>query len=84
MKADQSQYVDPHRHNCDTYHLFIGNAPDYTGLTGEMVIDGKQSIVASPAAVHVPEGIPHYYRLIGGSGKFFNIVPKGNYNESLL
>jgi 2-isopropylmalate synthase len=84
VKADQSQYVDPHRHNCDTYHLFIGNGPDYTGLTGEMVIDGKESIVASPAAVHVLEGVPHYYRLIGGSGKFFNVVPKGNYNESLL
>ncbi|MGH7773983.1 MAG: hypothetical protein ACREQA_17305 [Candidatus Binatia bacterium] len=84
VKPTQSKYVDKHRHNCDSYHLFIGNEPDLTGLKAEVVIGDQKSVVESPAAVHVPEEIPHTYRLIGGSGKFFNIVPKGSYNESLI
>lgn len=84
VEPTQAKYVDEHRHNCPTYHLFIGNEPDLTGLRAEMVIADERSFVESPAAVHVPEGIPHYYRLIGGSGKFFNIVPQGSYNESLI
>jgi hypothetical protein len=84
LKADQAKYVDEHRHNCHTYHLFIGNEPDLTGLRAEMVIAGSKSLLESPAAVHVPEGVPHCYRLVGGSGKFFNIVPKGSYNDSLI
>lgn len=84
VKPLQLKYVDKHRHICDSYYLFIGNKPDLTGLKAEVVIDGKKSNVASPAAAYVPERVLHHYRLIGGSGKFFNIVPKGNYNESLL
>lgn len=84
VKPTQAEYVDQHRHNCDTYHLFIGNQPDLSGLRAEMVIDGQKSAIESPAAVHVPKGIPHCYRLIGGSGKFFNIVPVGSYNDSLI
>lgn len=84
VQPTQSKYVDPHRHNCDTYHLFIGNEPDLSGLRAEMVIADEKTVVESPAAVHVPEGVPHYYRLTGGSGKFFNIVPTGIYNDSLI
>ena len=84
VKAIQLKYVEQHAHNCDSYHLFIGNRPDFTGLKAEVVIEGEKSIVESPAAAYVPEGVLHYYRLIGGSGKFFNIVSKGKYNESLI
>jgi len=84
VKPTQAKYVDRHRHNCDTYHLFIGNETDFTGLRAEVIIDDQTSVIESPAAVYVPEGVPHCYRLIGGSGKFFNIVPKGSYNESLI
>ena len=84
VQATQPNYVDTHRHNCETYHLLIGNDPDLSGLRAEVVIEEQKSVVDSPAAVYVPQGISHYYRLIGGSGKFFNIVPKGSYNESLI
>lgn len=84
VQATQPNYVDQHRHRCDTYHLFIGNRSDLTGLRAEMVMAGQKSAVESPAAVYVPEGVPHCYRLTGGSGRFFNIVPMGTYDDSLM
>jgi len=84
VRPTQANYVDKHRHSCDSYHLLIGNETDLSGLRAEMVIGEEVSIVESPAAVYVPERIPHCYRLIGGSGQFFNMVPKGSYNDSLI
>ena len=84
VKASQASYVDKHRHNCDTYHIAIGIGPELNGLTIEFVIGDEKITTESPLGVHIPAGVPHYQRIVGGSGHFFNFVPKGNYNESLI
>jgi hypothetical protein len=84
IKPTQVEYVDKHTHNCDTYHILIGKGPELTGLKAEFFMGSKKVVVESPVGVHVPPRVPHSQRMIGGSGHFFNIVPKGNYNESLM
>lgn len=84
VQSNQVEYIDRHSHNCDSYYLFIGDNPDLTGVQAEVAIGDKISQIESPTSVYIPQGILHHYRLTGGSGKFFSIVPKGNYNESLL
>ncbi len=32
VKPTQANYVDMHRHNCDTQHIAIGTGPELTGL----------------------------------------------------
>jgi hypothetical protein len=76
--------VDKHTHNCDTYHIVIGKGPELTGLKAEFVIGGEKVVVESPAGVHVPARVAHSQRMIEGSGHFFNFVPRGDYNGSLL
>lgn len=84
VKPTQADYVDEHTHNCDTYHILIGTGEELTGLKAEFVIGGQKVALESPVGVHVPAGVPHSQRLAGGSGHFLNIVPKGNYNKSLI
>jgi len=84
VKPAQAEYVDRHTHNCDTYHILIGPGPDLGGLKAEFTIGGEKTTVESPVGVHIPAGVPHSQRMAEGSGRFFNIVPKGNYNESLV
>ncbi|MDO8339153.1 MAG: hypothetical protein Q7T16_00685 [Candidatus Burarchaeum sp.] len=84
VKTTQPRYVDLHAHNCPSYFLFIGNRPNLSGLKAKVVIGGKETLVESPAAAFVPSGIKHYPQIVGGSGKFFSIVPKGKYDESLI
>ncbi|HUK41914.1 MAG TPA: hypothetical protein VLX11_12735, partial [Candidatus Acidoferrales bacterium] len=84
VAATQADYVDKHRHNCDTYHIAIGTGPDLTGLKVEFVVGDEKVIAESPVGVHVPAGTPHSQRIVGGSGHFFNFVPKSNYNDGLM
>jgi hypothetical protein len=84
VSSTQANYVDKHRHNCDTYHISIGTGPDLTGLKLEFTIDGQTAIAESPCGVHIPAGTPHSQRIVGGSGHFFNFVPKSNYSDGLL
>ncbi|HXG51390.1 MAG TPA: hypothetical protein VNN77_08310 [candidate division Zixibacteria bacterium] len=84
LEATQTGYVDRHTHNCDTYHITVGAGENLTGLRTEFVIGDQKTVVDSPVAVHVPAGVPHSQRLIGGSGQFFNFVPRGAYNRSLV
>jgi len=83
VEPTQANYVDKHTHNCDTYHIAIGPGPDLTGLTIEFAIGDEKVICESPLGVHIPAGTPHSQRIVGGSGHFFNFVPKSNYNDSL-
>jgi hypothetical protein len=80
----QAAYVDKHTHNCDTYHIAIGTGPNFSGLQIEFVIGDEKVTVESPVGVHVPVNVPHSQRIVGGSGRFFNFVPKANYNDSLV
>jgi mannose-6-phosphate isomerase-like protein (cupin superfamily) len=84
VKPTQVEYVDKHTHNCDTYHILIGTGSDLSGLKAGFVIGEEEVVVESPVGVHVPAGVPHSQRLMEGSGHFFNIVPKGDYNDSLI
>jgi hypothetical protein len=84
IKETQASYVDKHTHNCDTYHIVIGTGENLTGLKTEFVIGDHKAVVESPAGVHIPAGVPHSQRMVGGSGHFFNFVPRGNYNDSLV
>lgn len=84
VKPTQGEYVDPHTHNCDTYHILIGRGAELGGLKAEFVIGGEKLVVESPAGVHVPAKVPHSQRIIEGSGHFFNFVPRSNYNDSLM
>jgi len=84
LKTTQADYVDKHTHNCDTYHIVIGTGENLTGLKTEFVIGDETLVADSPVGVHIPAGVPHSQRMVGGSGHFFNFVPKSNYNDSLL
>jgi mannose-6-phosphate isomerase-like protein (cupin superfamily) len=84
LKPTQVDYVDKHTHNCDTYHIVIGTGQNFTGLTTEFVIGDEKVVAESPVGVHIPAGVPHSQRMVGGSGHFFNFVPKANYNDSLI
>jgi len=84
VRPTQVPYVDKHTHNCDTYHILIGTGSELTGLKAEFVIGEEKVIVESPVGVHVPASVPHSQRLMEGSGHFFNIVPKGSYDDSLI
>ncbi|HWP24245.1 MAG TPA: hypothetical protein VNM15_08740 [Candidatus Binatia bacterium] len=84
VAPSQASYVDRHTHRCDTQHIAIGIGPELTGLKIEFQIGDQKAVVESPVGVHIPAGTPHSQRIIEGSGHFFNFVPKGNYNDSLL
>ena len=84
VQPTQADYVQPHTHNCDTYHIVIGTGAELRGLKTEFVVDGERTVVESPVGVHIPAGMPHSQRMVEGTGHFFNFVPKGNYNDSLL
>ena len=84
VQSTQANYVDKHTHNCDTYHITIGTGPELTGLTVEFIIRDQKIIAESPVGVHIPAGTPHSQRIVGGSGHFFNFVPKSFYNDGLL
>lgn len=84
VKPSQANYVELHRHNCDTQHIAIGSGPELAGLKIEFTIAGETTVVESPVGVNIPAGTPHTQRIIEGTGHFFNFVPKGNYNDGLI
>lgn len=77
-------HVDPHSHSCDSLFMFLGREDGLTGLTVEVMLDGQSRTVLSPAAVFIPAGVEHSYRVVGGSGLYVNHVLAGDYNSSLL
>jgi len=77
-------HVDAHRHVCDSLFMFIGKEAELKGLTVEVLFDGETQVIESPAAVFIPAGIEHSYRVLHGSGLYVNHVLSGNYNASLL
>lgn len=84
VASTQANYVEQHRHNCDTYHISIGTGPELTGLTVEFVIGDEKVVAESPVGVHIPAGTPHSQRIVVGSGHFLNFVPKSHYNDGLM
>src|SRR5262249_21851774 len=84
VRPTQADYVEPHTHNCDTYHIAIGAGPELSGLKNEFVIAGARTLAESPVGVHIPAGVSHSQRIVEESGHFYNFVPKSNYNDSLV
>ena len=84
VQPSQANYVDMHRHNCDTQHIAIGAGPELTGLKIEFQVRDEKVVVESPVGVNIPAGTPHTQRIIEGSGHFFNFVAKSNYNDGLM
>lgn len=84
QKQPAAGHVDPHRHSCDSLFLFLGHGEGLTGLTVEVLLDREQRTVQSPAAMFIPAGAKHSYRVLGGSGLYINHVLAGDYNSSLL
>jgi len=78
-------HVAPHEHEYESMNLFKGNNPDMTGLECEMFLDGQWYPIHSPQAVRIPPHLIHTYRLISGSGEYWNIVltPGANYNQTI-
>ena len=54
VPENQPTYVDIHRHNCNSYYLFIGDNEDLSGLEAEIVIEGNKKIIESPSSVVIP------------------------------
>lgn len=77
-------HVDPHVHHCDSLFGFLGDGPDFTGLTVEVELGGETRTLRSPASVFIPAGELHSYRAVEGAGTYLNYVLAGSYNESLL
>lgn len=77
-------HVDIHRHKCDSLFLFLGKDPSMAGLTVIVTIENDEKVVHSPAAIFIPAGLRHTYRILEGSGFYINHVLSGNYNDSLL
>ncbi len=77
-------HVDRHTHTCDSLFVFLGDQPDLTGLSVEVVIGDRTFGLDSPASVFVPAGVEHTYGVRCGGGLFINHVLSGSYNESLL
>ena len=84
VQPSQADYVDKHRHNCDTQHIAVGTGPELTGLKVAFQIGDEKIIVESPVGVNIPAGTPHSQRIIDGSGHFFNFVPKSDYDDGLM
>ena len=80
----QANYVELHRHNCDTQHIAIGTGAGLSGLKIEFQIGDDKVVVESPVGVNIPAGTRHSQRIVEGSGHFFNFVPKRNYNDGLM
>lgn len=77
-------HVDAHRHNVDSFFLFLSNNPDMSGLSVEVALGKEKFKVDSPACVFIPSGLAHSYRVLSGEGLFVNTVFSGSYNDSLL
>jgi 2-isopropylmalate synthase len=78
-------HVAPHSHDYESMNIFKGNNPDMSGLECEMFLDGKWYPITAPQAVRIPPHMEHTYRLVSGSGEYWNIVltPGANYNQTI-
>ncbi|AIF83594.1 hypothetical protein NTE_01531 [Candidatus Nitrososphaera evergladensis SR1] len=84
VKEDKISHVDIHKHDCDSAFIFLGDSPNFEGLTCEVMLDDETFTVQSPATVYIPAGVMHTYRFISGSGMYWNIVLSGDYNSRTM
>jgi quercetin dioxygenase-like cupin family protein len=76
-------YVKMHCHpDFDEIGLIIGPP---NGLEYEIILDGKENRIKSPASVYIPAGTHHRARAISGSGAYVCILldPKGPHTANV-
>lgn len=83
IPQNKIEYIENHRHNCNSFYLFIGNNVDLTGLNARVHIENKKFMIKSPSAIMIPKFNLHSFKLTKGSGWFFHINLNGDYHESL-
>lgn len=68
--AKQWRYSTAHSHEVDEINLVIGDP----SLSYRYELDGKETVVTSPATILIPRGVIHRAEAIAGSGTFICIV----------
>lgn len=84
VPQNQQDYVNPHRHNCNSFYFFIGDDKNLSGLEAKIDIEGNTLIAESPFSVMIPQTYLHHYKLTKGRGWFFHVVPKPSYEKSII
>lgn len=83
LDAPPAPYAQIHCHpTCDEIGLIIAPKDE---LEYEIILNGKENRVKSPAAVYIPAGIHHRARAVSGSGAYVCILldPKGPITENV-
>lgn len=83
VPENQPEYIEKHRHNCNSFYVFVGDNEDLSGLDARVNIEDKEFVVQSPSTVMIPQYNLHYYKLTKGKGWFFHINLVGDYKKSL-
>lgn len=83
VPKDQAEWLEDHRHNCNTFYVFTGDREDLSGLRAVVTVEGQTFEARAPAAVLLPQYALHHYKLIEGSGWSFHVNLRGDYEESL-
>ena len=83
VPKDQPEWLEDHRHNCNTFYVYTGDGGDLSGLRAVVTLEGRTFEVAAPAVVLIPKYALHHYRLIAGSGWSFHVNVRGDYEESI-
>ena len=83
VPKDQPEWLENHRHNCNTFYVFSGDRDDLSGLRAIVTVEGKTFEAHAPATVLIPQYTLHHYKLVEGSGWSFHVNLRGDYEESL-
>ena len=78
-------FIEAHSHEYENLIIFKGKNPDLSGLEVEVLLGDQWYNIQSPKAIRIPPGVNHNYRIIRGSGEFWNIIlaPGGDYNKAI-
>jgi hypothetical protein len=83
VPKDQAEWLEDHRHNCNTFYVFTGDREDLSGLRAVVTVEGQTFEVQAPSAVLLPQYALHHYKLVEGSGWSFHVNLRGDYEDSL-
>ena len=83
VPKDQPEWLEDHRHNCNTFYAYIGDRDDLSGLRATVTVEGQTFVADAPSAVLIPQYALHHYKLTEGSGWSFHINLRSDYEESI-
>jgi len=78
-------HIEPHAQDFESLFIFKGANPDMSGLMLEVLLGDQWHRFESPKTVRIPPGLNHNYRVIKGSGEYWNIIltPGAEYNQTI-